>query len=330
MSALTELIELLTKRAADNAGAGIDKVGREFLDGAARPGTFERGRDFAKTPEGLAAQFDWGTPERFISGRDHLRLSAPEDPTSAAFMFKMPFEDMMKYSEALKKNNDTNGYQPFLDRGDLPKGANYYSFDTGPLTEGSGQGKRAYGALYGNLLNDPLAYNVKDTLTGPNAYRNNYNLGSAIMRAPDAGSRLLASPEQFQHLPVDVAALRHQGPQRQVGSLQTEGALQTLRRLRTAGESQQGSRLGPRLEEAVGRLNSSMSPEDAKRIATMIRELNMRSTAPIGPGALRKLGIVKDSLEGREVNPAAFRRLEFKRGGLAQACDCGLGMPEAR
>lgn len=321
MSALTELIELLSKRAGESAGKGIDKVGREFMDGAARPGTFERGRDFAKTPEGLASQFDWGVPEKFIWDSDHLRLSAPEDPTSAAFMFKMPYEDMAKYSEALKKHNDTNGYQPFIDAGGLPKDASYYSFDTGPLTEGSGQGKRAYGALYGNVINDPNAYNVKDTLTGANAYRNNYNLGSAIMRAPDAGTRLLASPEQFQHLPVDVAALRTAGPQRQVGSLQTEGALQTLRRLRDAG-AQGGAGTARRLEEAVGRTNSGMSPEDAMRVAKMIREYNLRATAPIGPGALRKLGIVRDVLEGKDVNPAAFKRLEFKRGGLAQACDC--------
>lgn len=325
MSALTALIEALARAAGESGGKGADKVGAEFLSGAARPGTFQRGRDFAQTPEGLAQQFDWGKLEPLMSnGRadpNTLRAFDPNDPTSAAFVFKMTPEEVKRYSARLTEDKGTNGYTPFVEAG-LPEGE-YHSYDTGAFTAGSGAGKRAYPSLYGNTLLTPDAFNIKDMLTGANAYRNNYALGNAIMRQPNAGERLLASPEQFQHLPVDVAALRTAGPERQVGSLQTEGALQTLRRLNTAA-GQVSPALSHTLQNLPLSLTSSMSPSDLQAAFNAIQASRSTSLQNVGPAALRKLGIVQDVLTGRPVDPTAFKQLEFKEGGLATCHRCGM------
>jgi hypothetical protein len=313
VSALTALMEALLSKAT--ARGGQDAVGRAFLEGAERAGTFERGREFAKTPEGLAAQFDFGKAEPMTGQPSTVKVPDPQNHGAAAYMFANDqggLRDLAKMYEG-----QPNGVQPFLDAGNLPD-AKFYNFDTGSFEQGSGAGTRAYPTLYGNVLNEPGAMNIKDSLSGPNAYRNNYALASAIMRQPDAGSRLLASPEQFQHLPVDVTALRTAGPQAQVGALQIEGALQTLRRLNSA--SVQGAR---GLDNLPSMLSSTMRPDQLAQAVAALRASTSQSTRPIGPKALRRLGIVQDVLNGREVDPAAFKRLEFKAGGLAQlSCNC--------
>lgn len=311
MSFLADLAEQLAKSATDTGF--LDRVGKVFMDGAGKPGTFTQGRDFAKTPEGLAAQFDWGTPE--AHGFNQTKFPNPTDNTQAGYA--LPVGRKQFWDD----NGATPGFAPFDRAGGLPTGGNLYTFDTAALDAGSGQGSRAYPTMYGHILNDPDAVNIKEHLTGSNAYRNNYALSSAIMRNPDAGRRLLASPQQFLHLPVDVANFRTASPERQVGALQVEGALQTLQRMKSAANSAAvPDRLKQQLDSIPTMLSSSMSPGDYRLIGnTMdavgssgIKSTALRST---GPRTLRKLGIVSDVNAGYDVDPSAFRGLEFCSGG---------------
>lgn len=324
MSALTELIAALSRAAGESGGKALDKVGADYLSGAAQRGTFQRGREFAKTPEGLAQQFDWSVPKELDPGLpgSAKRLGDPNDPTSAAWMFPMTHEELSRYGQSMSRDGKQNGYTPFTEKNALPQG-NYYTFDTGSFKGGTGTGKKAYPTLYGNVLADPEGFNIKDSLTGANAYRNNYNLANAIMRQPNAGERLLASPEQFKHLPVDVSDFRTAGPERQIGTLQTEGALQTLQRMQNAAAWRPDSPMGKALGDLPGKLYSGMSPADLQAAYATLKGADSSGLDSIGPGALRKLGIVQDSLLGHTVDPSAFRGLEFKEGGLATAHRCG-------
>lgn len=309
MSFLAELMQALTKKAVE--GSLVDQVGKVFMDGAEKRGTFTQGKDFAKTPEGLAAQFNWGKPSvDEYSGIK--RYFNPDDPGAYTTSYPVRSKDDM-----------LTGYQEF--DGKLPSHAKLYNFDTAPLTTGSGQGTRAYAAMYGDLLRDPDAFNIKEYMTGSNSYRNNYNLASAIMRQPDAGKRLLTSPDNFQKLPVDPTAFRTAPPERQVGGLQIEGALQTLQRMMHAQSSPlvpQG--LKQRLDTLPSELSSTMSPNDLRSAMQVLEAvgqpgLKMSSLRSTGPRALRRLGIVNDVQAGYPVDPAAFRGLEFCGGGLVQA-----------
>lgn len=317
MSVLTELMEYLVKAAGEHAGTAVDKVGAEFLSGAAKQGTFQRGREFAKTPEGLAAQFDWSAPQAGRSS-DVKTFLDPNDPATKTVMFGNSLDDLKRYDAMLRKNKEGSVYAPFLERGDLPPDATYWGFGTSELSRGSGAGTRAYPAMYGNVLSDPNAYNIKGGLTSSNAYRNNYALANAIMRDPKAGERLLASPEQFQHLAVNPAELRHSGAERQVGALQTEGALQTLQRLSAGFDKTGNMALRQKLLDLTDSLGSNISPADLQDAVNAVRAgalTNPTDLGSIGPGALKKLGIVQDVVNGRPVDPRVYRGLEFSSGG---------------
>lgn len=300
-------MEQLLKLGSENATK--EAVGKAFMTGAERRGTFERGKDFAKTPEGLAAQFDWGAPKSGLGVENGpLKFHNPDDPTEATWMFPQT----PKY---IKDNAGGTwgapGYGPHADR--LPTDGPIYSIDSGPLTQGSGSGTRAYPTMYGHIRNEK-AYNIKDVLSGVNAYRNNYAMSNAIMRDPEMGKRLLVSPEQFQHLNVDEGSFRHAPADWQVGTLQTEGALQTLRRLNSAGTGQsEATRRG--LEGIPAALSSYMSPGDLQGVLEAVRSSGSQSARSIGPRAIRRLGIVNDAAQGRNVNPDAFKGLEFRQGG---------------
>ena len=315
MGALTALFEALAAKSAEGAGGkAVDAVGNTFMRGAELPGTFQRGKEFAKTPEGLAAQFDWSVPQRRSDG-----VTIYKDPNSDAnvYLFAQNYAELLKKDAELRKRlglQEGTTYSPFIDRGDLPQDATYYTIGAGRLAQGSGAGTRAYPAIYGDILNNPNAVNIKDGLTGVNEYRNNYNLASAIMRRPDAGERLLTSPEQFRNVLADPAALRTAAPETQVGALQTEGALQTLQRLLAATTDKATPEA---LRARLGNLtfSSDMSPADLNAAYAAVKASNSAALKSTGPGALRKLGITSDALQGRDVNPAAFKGLEFSHGG---------------
>ncbi len=323
MSVWAELAELLAKKVA----AGVDakataKVGEKFLEGAELPGTFERGRQFAKTDAGLAAQFDWGVPQRVdpIQEGFHPYFIVPRPgDTKGAYAFGLDAEGVRKAEAQSAKWSPRNGMTPHMD--DI-KGRDYYTFSTGNLRKNSGEGTSAYPTLYGLVSNRPGMINIKDDLTAINAQRNNAHMANAIMRDPSLGERLWASPEQFNQLPgVDVRALKRAGAETQVGSLQTEGALSTLRRVdQVLGDPRMDPAVRSRLLDSTQSLSSHASPAE---IAQLARLLQQAGTPSLGERSLRRAGIVRDVLEDRPVNPEAFKRLEFSQGGLAQACACG-------
>lgn len=323
MSFLAELMEKLVAKAADNAAVG--RVGKSFMDGAERQGTFTQGKDFAKTPEGLAAQFNWSKPED-VGTREGpgttLKFPNPDDNTEAAWMFRLKPEYIRQQGSSVNQY-PMPGMAPHVKAG-LPDGK-FYNMDTGPLSAGTGQGTRAYPTLYGNILNDPDAYNIKDMLSGVNSYRNNYAMANAIMRKPDAGKRLMMSPEQFRNQPnIDVAALRMAAPEDQVGKLQTEGGLETLRRLIAATNDPNATDYTRQaLEGLPSSLSSSMSQGDLGRYVTTLQRSGAPAVQSVGPKALRRLGVTSDALQGYDVDPAAFRGLEYCDGGLVQA---GMGV----
>jgi hypothetical protein len=235
----------------------------------------------------------------------------PRDPTERTVSYSLSEKDFNKNTEMF------DNFKAF--HGKLPKNAKMYTFDTGPLNQGSGDGAKAYGTMYGDLLRDPDAYNIKEFLTGSNKYRHNYSLANAIMRQPDAGKRLLPAIEQFQTLPVDVNEFRGAPPELQVGALQVEGALQTLRNLRAYQLSDRTPEgIKRKLDTLPSTLSSTMSPGDLQGALGVLnhKHPSVRST---GGRTLRKLGIVQDALAGYDVDPAAFRGLEFCKGGLVQA-----------
>lgn len=320
-----ELMARLLERL--NEPGALERVGAAFNRGAELPGTFQRGRTLGDTPERLASQFDWSTPTPKYGDRN-LYLPTPEDPTVGAHIKTHDRKSLEDYWAKELGIGSTNGVSPYLRPGALPDDANlFHLYDTQPLTASSRQGSRAYPTLYGNTLLTPGAYNVKGTLTGSNAHRNNYALASMIMRRPDAGERLLASPEQFVHLPMGdkgVAQLRRAGPDYQVGALQGEGALQLLRRLGTASELNPGLRV--LADEVPQWARSSTNPQTAERLGVGLRRADdTPSMWTVGPKSLRKLGIVQDALDESPVDPGAFRGLEFRQGGAVSplaSCRC--------
>lgn len=318
-----KLAEVLARMMEAARGPGaLERVGAEFNRGAKLPGTYERGRALADTPEGLATQFDWNTPKVVSQGYD-LVLGFPE-PGGEGIMATLqamgkPGADKY-WKEELGGMVGHNGLEPFLRPGVLPDDARFHLYDTQALNN-SGAGKRVYPVLYGNTLIDPGAYNIKAGLTGDNSHRANYNLASMIGRRPDSGERLLTSPEQFPMLEADPVKLRLAGPDVQMGTLQTEGALQALRRMLTASKKLADGQTKQLLEDLPGRLGTHMSPQDIEFLAKRMRGYlpNDTSLRTLGPSALRKLAITQDVLNERPVNPAAYRKLEFRSGGLAQA-----------
>lgn len=324
MSALSELAEYIARVAGERGGAALDKTGAEFMAGAARPGTFQQGREFANTPEGLAAQFNWSVPDYPVGG-GHMRTLNPNSPDSAAWLFK---QDPNDFKAMAAYKNGQNGVAPYLDQL-LGHPGSVYVMDTGNLSAGTGEGKRAYPALYGNVLNEPEALNVKDALTPVNAWRNNYNLSSAIMRQPNAGERLLASPSQFNHLGDVMAPQIGQwagmGPERQVGAMQTEGALEAMRRLAQAAGNVNNPVLRARLLAAPSSDPLALSRQFSAVQAARMAPENKALLQSLGPAALKKLGIVSDTAQGLPVNPAVYQQLEFRQGGLAQASASSKG-----
>ena len=320
MSSLTELLKRLSE-AAQQPGA-LERVGAAFNRGAEQPGTFLKGRTLGDTPERLAAQFDWHPPREM--GPSYYGLDNPADPSQRAYVKVLDRAGLKKYFDE-EVVMGPNGISPFLERSDglAPHpDQRFHIYDTAPLESSSGAGTRVYPVLYGTTLLRPNTYNIKGLLSGDNAHRNNYNLASMIMRRPDAGERLLASPEQFQHLKVDPVQLRTAGPDAQVGALQAEGALQLLRRLDASAGRSRADRSQFMLD-LPARLGSSRPPTDTMRLAQQLRSEPNSSLRTIGPKSMRQFGIVQDVLEGRPVNPGAFRGLEYAGGGLVQAgCAC--------
>ena len=328
-SGLRSLFESLMAKSAEKGA--LERVGAEFLQGAERPGTFTQGREFAKTPEGLAAQFEWGVPEAMGNNRGGVSMYRYADPDSsldrAAFSFPADYKTLYEY-------RGMEGIRPHIMGGGMPADGVFYGVDTAGLDmpskakgafgrSGSSQGAgvKAYGTIYGHILNDPRGINYKDELKAPNVHRLNYNMASAYMRDPSRAKRLLTTPEQFAHLPVDAGNFYRAAPETQVGTLQTEGALQALRRLNSAAaEPSAPAHLRAALESLPERLSSRTSPYELSRMVSSVRGLDpySRSTGTLGPRALRRLGIVADRLQGREVDPAAFRGLEYKDGGKVE------------
>lgn len=319
MSALADLLFQLTE-AAKSPGA-LERVGSAFNKGAALPGTFERGRGLADTPERLAAQFDVGAPESL--GMGVTRFGNPKDPGSGGVLTEI--KDIDELRSYLRGENALGMSGGFENPGSLPSQAKFHLYDTAGLGNSTGVGKGMYPNLYAHTLADPNAYNVKAGLSGDNSHRVNYNLASMIMRRPDAGKRLLTSHSQFEHLLNDVEPVRFrtESPDYQVGALQSEGALQLLRRLGTAAKQHAGGPTQQYIEDLPGRLSSQMPKESIEALARRLRaQSNSMSLRTIGPASMRKFGIVQDALQGRQISPAAFRGLEFKGGGPVHAPTC--------
>ena len=316
MSAITEAIARLAEWASQHSN--LEQAGATFNKGYGLPGTYTQGRTLAATPEGLAAQFGWSAPER-INSRitpDYffLKYPHPDDHGAATLAFAHKYGDLDELSRA---NGPGNGIQPFLDAQSLPKDGRFYTFDSGALGESSGAGKRAYPTMYANVLNEPGAFNIKDSLLLPSQYRNNYALASMIGRRPDAGQRLLSSPEQWKNLNIDPAEFANQSPDFQVGALQSEGALQTLRRFQAAADSAgPGSPLYGRIQALSGQLGSATSnPGVINSGLSALRATGSSSADSMGASTLNKLGMILDSSQGSPVNLKRFNQLEYRSGG---------------
>ena len=326
MSGLPEQLARLLEAA--RAPGALERLGAVFNRGAEQPGTFQRGRYFADSPEGLASQFDWNPPQPMgytKLGAKVTRFPSPIEHGTGGVIDE--YDDLDKLRLQLAGEGQLGMSGGFENAGTLSPLAKYHLYDTQSLTNSSGAGTRAYPTMYGYTLLDPKAYNIRAGLSGDNAHRINYNLASAIMRRPGAGRNLLTSHSQFEMLPeTEPVRFRTDSPDAQVGTLQAEGALQLLRRLKSTAAQYAPGDTRNFVERLPGRVSSDMDPRSVGDLAGELRSrINNRSVGTIGPASLRRFGITQDALLGRPVDPEAFRGLEFKFGGRVpgHSASCG-------
>jgi len=338
--AIARFSEMLAAHSADDVMKTSGQVGEHFLEGAAFPGTFVKGRYNASTPEGLAAQFDTSTPSLIppeLPGQ--LELHEVRDPTSAGRAY-YSIGDRASLDSHLEHPQFSPGIVPYLESGQLPKDARYYHADTSTLNEGSGSGKRFYGVLNGTLANDPGAINYADLLTGANPYRRSLNIATALAREPNLAGRLLISPQQLADAPglnaVDLS-LRGSAPE-QIGALHMVGGLETLKRLQSAVSHTKAKLGAERLGLQAGDPTASARRADSldnayAMMRTLSQEMFSDRARPrtfedlaalarlqpvgkaLGPTSLAKARIAHDALLGTFTNPQLFRGSEFAKGG---------------
>ena len=294
-------------------------IGETFFTAADDvPGFFQRGRTFADGTKGLEEQFgtrvnrEGNFAEIFANDPRTLGPAILDTYSQKRMLEKMFANDNLRRAEI----------------SEFPKQTNFVEYNTsdleGPnLSGGTGAGKGVYATLFGMLNEDPYAVNFTSALTDRNKHRRSYNQAAAILREPKLGKKILIDPYQVTHTPDGKSPRPRQfmkmDPVEQVGRLQAEGALQTLRRLENTMRSRDTypAQLPMIRDIAEETVPFGETSGDFARAADNLR----RSGAPasyydtIGASALRKAGLIDDLFSQRGLRRDLFQGLEFRRGG---------------
>jgi len=285
-------------------------VGEEFYRAADDvPDMFRRGRRYGQSRADLENQF--GVQFRDYPGSTSVTVPGAAGKASMDYVMSPGPSDTATFPR----------YRPRV------------MFDTSMLappgtSSGAGAGRGAYAAMFGTLLENPELVNMVDStgLTRRNEHRRNLNQAAALLRAPELSRQIALDPFQFAHQRrVDPEQFMRRSPVEQVGALQAEGALQTIRRMDETAHAAKGKAGGEefaaKLQEARRRAFRSSDPADFSVLATLLREgesLGIPKSLydTIGEGALRRAALVSDIVDGRPGARAnLYSGLEFARGG---------------
>lgn len=305
---LTKLLTALVNGAS--AQKKLERaIGEEFYRAADdTPDMFRRGRRYGQSRADLENQF--GVQFRDYPGSTSVAVPGASGKASMDYVM----------------NPDPS------DTATFPRRRPRVMFDTSMLAppgtySGAGAGRGAYAAMFGTLLENPELVNMVAStgLTRRNEHRRNFNQAAALLRAPELSRQIALDPFQFAHQRrVDPEQFMKRSPIEQVGALQAEGALQTVRRLDETAHAAKGARgdaFAARLQEARRRAFSSSDPADFSALATLLREGEAFGVPKslydtIGEGALRRAALVSDIVDGRPGwREGLYSGLEFARGG---------------
>jgi hypothetical protein len=314
------------------------------------PAMFERGREFANSPQGLSDQFGTSPvlyPNRGSKLADLMDYQIRSDPAAryAAFPERDPamLEGRAQSLVSILGDAPENSVLSLRDAGLLSNTKLYHMWNTQGLSKGSGQGTALYPSAFGHLRNQGQSdVNMSGGLSGDNQLRRNYAQASAILRDPSMAQQILVDPSQLSRLPPGVlksSEFHRMSPEQQVGVLQLSGAQGALNAMRQAIESN-AKRLEPDTfttsdpqraiyRSMAARADAQMPPalerflqgEDAKSPAsarTLARAYQQSPFAmPVGPRALTKLGVVDDTLRDAGLSSLSdrFPGLEYASGG---------------
>lgn len=335
LSKLDTLIAKLRGSSPEEFGRNAKVVGERLSEAADSPDFFERGRNFALTDEGLAAQFGVGPKRAVLDPTDSeafgpmaWRPGADDSMRRGLFRSAGLYEKDLSY-DALRTNPSSSAVA--ADKAGLLSPRNRYRvFDTVTLDSGSGQGTRLYPAAYGSLLTHPNMYNIVDGLSADNAIRRNYNQASAALRDPALADRIITAPSQLRDLPTTNIADVHRMPAAQrIGALQLAGSTSTLASLRrqlTAGMSRlQNSQLSvpeaTQLEFSLSQIAHRINRLDGTQgalsgLGDSVRRFgDQHSVVPFGDRTARRIGLSLRALDGDRNFGDITRKMEYRQGG---------------
>lgn len=264
-------------------------------------------------------------------GNDAYSITSAGDRGRPASVRRVPFAELTADASNAISRLDTLG--PYREAFD-PR-VSYRSIDTLAQDAGSGEGKRLYPALYGDMLNEgPGVRNVIESLTPANRVRHLQNRSNALMRDPERASKqLMVYPPVLEPTGLNPNDFMRLAPEEQLGLMQKLGTLNTLHALEANLKRVQGTSSEGPLSYIPEELGSFTPVEMFEPMAKALRTsrgqgglstMNQtRDPLLYGANSLRKAGIVIDLLEGKPLNSRGARGIEFKKGGaLTQACGC--------
>lgn len=316
--ALTRLLRAIVEGGA-TARAAERKVGEGYTRAAADESRmFQRGPSFARTDDGLEQQF--GTRIDRSMGPEGALVWTDGAARGPASWQDYSFADMAGA-----------GVVPHMTRREFnrfPLGTTFREFDTSQMGTATGQGgggagRSAYATLFGALVQDPSLMNVSSSLSGRNQHRRNFNQAAAILREPRLSKQIIADPSQFREAGMrDPMEFLRRAPSEQLGALQTEGALQTMSKVRrTARHSETYDTKRGDLQSIIDYLIPfEEDPLEFVKAANLLRRSGADPLAydTVGASALRKAAIVDDIFNNRTVRKSLLPGLEFRRGGSVQ------------
>lgn len=309
----------------------MELIGEQFYTAADEtPAMFQRGRKYALTDDGLSQQFgvridrDMGTAE---SG-----LPRPQSPGAGYFydsnlaakgpasMFSVDYPEMVKGgwgADNLNKDEIGEYFDPNTRFAEIDA----FNLKSPRGEGGGGAGRGVYAAMYGSLLQDPRLVNYTSALSKRNEHRRSYNQSAALLRDPRLAKQILADTYQLPTNPDYRRPVRFRQltPEGQVGLLQSEGALELMKRI---GATARSADLYPGVREKLYDITTRVLPqsEDPADFALAADALR-RSGAPahlydtIGASALRKAALVNDVVGGRPMRRSLLEGLEYRVGG---------------
>lgn len=331
--ALKMVADYIERIGADLSGRGSRKVGEKFMELAEKPDTFQRGRKYALTREGLGEQFGVKFGGNYYGEPGYAYSILPTEDGAPATIRELGFDDLLADAAIPML---AHSLAPLADQ--LERGKRYLSADTLAFDAGTGVGKKVYPALYGDILNQgPDARNIVESFTPENQVRYLHNRSAALMRDPRAAKQLMMYPPLLEKTGLSFKQFMNLDPVEQLGVSQKLGALNTLGALKSNLKRAESSshEMAPAFAEQLSYIPESLSSftlvPEYERMAKNLR--NSRDLGGLsaltphqrpelyGPASLRRAGITLDTVLGKPVSSRAASGLEYKHGGaLCHAC----------